>query len=91
MTKIYSAITHETSSAELGPLVNDVAPFSAIGLAELNFVHHHLSPFRDGQIDEPLSSLDNRLLWKYRSGEHSSPQSKIIGSIVLSALSDCRS
>ena len=67
----------------LGPLVDDAAPYSAIGIDELKFVANLV--FRDwsGYIDQKPAALSKINFWKYGSVTDASPKREIIGSILL--------
>jgi len=73
--------------AALGPLVDDGAPYSAIGLVELRLL---LDRFGQKATDlEPIpSSFAGSTYWQYGSGDHSSAPRRILRSIVLAATSD---
>ena len=80
-----SANRNNCSNDVLGPLVDDGAPYSAIGYIELQLL---LNSVNDVEIDPMPSCLENATQWQYGSGEHSSAPRKILGSYVLTLISD---
>lgn len=77
--------------AHLDPLVDDGAPYSAIGQNELNLLQPHLLPNWNGDVPPRPRSLENRRFWQYGNGSHASLQRLIVGSVVLSLTADCGS
>ena len=74
----------------LGPLVDDGAPHSAIGVAELSLLtgiqcKSHQSPLRLDPKPDHLAEYD---WWQYGKGSHSSGRRRILGSVNITAISD---
>ena len=76
------------TNVTIGPLLDDGAPYSAIGLHELKIISMDLLPNWSGDLDIVPASLKGCTKWQYGVGEHSSAESEILGSIVLSAISN---
>lgn len=75
-------------SCELGPLLDDGAPYSAIGQVNLSLLSNHLGLSENPKIDAIPQALGIHTHWQYGIGEHASPACRILGSIVLTATSD---
>lgn len=73
-------------NADIGPLVDDGAEYSAIGCVELKIIFD----IDTTRLDELPSSLHGHTHWQYGQGAHSSPEQKMLGSIVLSVQVDNR-
>ena len=71
-----------------GPLVDDAAPYSGLGIVELQALHPQLIPEWDGTLEDIPDSVKDRPFWQYGSGEHASPRRRILGSVIFSTLSD---
>lgn len=70
-----------TEFRKAGPLLDDCAPFSAIGKMELNLIENpsiHQPKLKSKP--EIIAKCDE---WQYGSGEHSSAQKAIIGSVEI--------
>lgn len=72
----------------LGPLVDDGAPYSAIGQVELNLLTEHAGLQTDHKLDKIPKALKGHTHWQYGTGKHASPARRILGSTVLTAISD---
>ena len=73
----------------VGPLLDDGAPYSGIGVNELKLLDSNLSTnFRSG-LDPIPSEIKDRPFWKYGTGNHASELRKILGSILISGVTDC--
>ena len=72
----------------LGPLVDDGAPYSAIGNIELRLLQDQFGYEIDAQFDSIPDSLDGHTHWQYGIGQHSSAPRRILGSVLLSAQAD---
>ena len=73
---------------QLGPLVDDGAPYSGMGLQEFRELQKVIMPTFNGVFDPLPPSVADRPFWKYGNGEQSSGRRKIIGSVMLTILSD---
>eukprot|EP00171_Calliarthron_tuberculosum_P022021 IDg22021t1 len=72
----------------LGPLLDDGAPYSGIGINEFKLIQPFVLPNWSGKLDAIPESVADRPYWQYGTGSHSSELRKIIGSLVLNAISD---
>ena len=82
----YSAST--TSSIDHGPLLDDGAPYSAIGQIQLHLLADQIGISPNLKLGAIPQSLKGHTHWQYGTGEHASPPRRILGSIVLTATSD---
>ena len=76
INKYYS----EPTSIALGLLVDDGAPYSAIGFVELKLL---LNQSEEIILDSIPESLGSETFWQYGTAHHSSPARKILGSFTL--------
>lgn len=81
-------VTSSVQKQDIGPLVDDGAPYSAIGLTELHILKDQLLSNFTGKLDTIPTSLNVRTFWQYGCGNHASAKRRILGSILLTALSD---
>lgn len=88
MAKLIGSSAATTVSKDLGPLVHDGAPYSAIGLVELKWRGKKLDPALSLTINPIPMTLNGYSHWQYGTGEHASQSRKILGSVVLTAQSD---
>ena len=88
MATLTSSAAKTTFSDKLGPLLNDGAPYSAIGQVELIFLADHIGISPNPTIDAVPQALGSHKHWQYGTGEHASPARRILGSIVLTVTSD---
>ena len=88
MAKLVGSSSGTVSSQELGPLVDDGAPYSAIGVVELKLLAKQFGLPHDWSIKPVPDSFKGHSHWQYGTGEHASPAREILGSTVLSAQSD---
>ena len=72
-------------SNTIGPLLDDGAPYSGIGLEEFLVMQPLLLPKWNGKLDPVPDHLSSYKFWQYGSGEHASASRKIIGSVSLTA------
>lgn len=72
----------------LGPLVDDGAPYSGMGLQEFYELQRVIMPSFHGVFDPLPDCVADRPFWQYGTGEHSSGRRRIIGSVMLTTLSD---
>lgn len=72
---------------ETGPLVDDGAPFSAIGEVELNLLRSRLEYVSPSLLDKPpqLQQFDS---WQFGVGEHASAARAILGSVEICVRTD---
>lgn len=71
-----------------GPLVDDAAPYSALGIVELRSLSREILPDWNGKLDAIPETLHDCVFWQYGSGIHASSKRRILGSVVLSARTD---
>ena len=64
------------------------APYSTIGVIELNFLAEQLNVKTFLEMGPVPSALNGHGHWRYGTGQHSSPIRKFLGSIVLNATAD---
>lgn len=69
----------------VGPLVDDGAPYSAIGYVELQLLLNQMNGI---DLDSIPSCLGGTTKWQYGRGEHSSAPRKIMDSFMLTVISD---
>jgi len=67
----------------IGPLLDDGAPYSGMGIQEFKMIQPMILPEWNGKFDALPDSIKERPFWQYGSGSHSSPFRKIIGSILI--------
>jgi len=72
----------------VGPLLDDGAPYSGIGMSELQVLAHIVLPDWNNKLDPLPSTIASRPYWQYGTGEHSSDARKILGSVMLQACDD---
>lgn len=87
-TLVYSLTSIPTSClSELGPLVDNGAPFCPVGNVELRAMSKRLfnQKWVIGEKSPELSEFD---FWQYGSGSHSSSSPRIVGSVALSAVTN---
>ena len=81
-------VTNPVQKKDVGPLFDDGAPYSAIGLTELHILKQQILLNFTGTLDNIPSSLNARCFWQYGCGNHASAKRRILGSVLLTALSD---
>lgn len=69
----------------VGPLLDDGAPYSGLGVEEFKVLQELIMPNWDGSYDKLPKEIQDRPYWQYGTGNHSSDKRKIIGSIMLTA------
>lgn len=74
--------TSFTDNPELGPLLDDGAPFSSIGEIELRTISSTLI-YPQPPIEENPVELKGYDMWQYGSGAHKSPEKIILGSVEI--------
>lgn len=84
--KIYKGL--DKTDTILGPLVDDGAPYSAIGELELTIIikEHNVTCFN--RTENIPNGLHGNTHLQYGTGTHASPPRKIIGSVDIEAMSD---
>lgn len=82
------AIFRNDSNKPCGPLLDDGAPYSALGEVELRILLDELGLTFPRQIDPIPRSLQGFSYFQYGTGSHASQSRKILGSVVLTAYSD---
>ena len=86
-TLVVSSALSLTSNM-IGPLVDDGAPYSAIGLVKLKDLAKKLGLSSNWKMAQIPSVLEGHSHWQYGTGDHASPTRRIMGSIILTATSD---
>lgn len=76
------------TSVEIGPLLDDGAPYSAIGEVELKLMLEENNMQYPEKLNPKPIALDGYTKLPYGSGSHSSKARDIFGSIVLTVLSE---
>ena len=71
-----------------GPLVDNAAPYSGIGMKEFQLIQPIIAPDWNGEFDPLPDSVADRPFWQYGSGSHSSDSREIIGSVLLTLRSN---
>lgn len=83
-----SSWKYVSNHSEIGPLLNDGAPYSPIGIVELKLLLDEMNlPFPD-VLDLKLAVLQDFTKLQYGNADHSSQARNIIGLIVLTMHSD---
>ena len=77
---------HIASFNETGPLVDDGAPYSAIGEVELQLVSSEL--IHKPELESKPDAVAEYDRWQYGQGDHSSFAKEIIGSVELFVTTD---
>lgn len=62
-----------------GPLVDDGAPYSALGIVELKMIREQLKMFSNLNLDEIPESLNGYMHWQYGDGSHAISSRLIMG------------
>ena len=88
MANLTGSAANTGLSSELGPLLDDGAPYSGIGQVELSLLADHIGLSPNSKIDAIPQALGSHTHWQYGSGEHASSARRILGSIVLTATSN---
>lgn len=76
------------NSKIIGPLVDDGAPYSAIGMIELKLLRDHLGLNECFELDPVPKTLNGYTQWQYGTGTHASAARDILGSVMISGHSD---
>ena len=71
-----------------GPLVDDGAPYRAIGLVELKLLQNQPDIPQTMKLEPVPDTLEGHSHWQYGTGEHASPTRRILGSEVSTVKSD---
>ena len=71
-----------------GPLVDNAAPYCALGIVELKALSPQILPDWNGKLDVIRKALNDCAFWQYGSGKQASPKRRILGSVLLSAKPD---
>jgi len=72
----------------VGPLLDNAAPYSGIGIEEFKLLQPLICPDWAGKFDPLPSEVSQTPFWQYGSGLHSSEARPILGSLLLSACTD---
>lgn len=79
---------HFDDAQARGPLVDDGAPYSAIGQVELMLLRNHLGMNDKVQLEPIPDALNGYTHWQYGVGKHSSDARPILGSVEVNARTD---
>ena len=85
--RIVASSSKLSCDVSVGPLLDDGAPYSALGADELSALAPQLVPGWNGGLDPIPDALHGCTSWQYGTGEHSSPARDNLGSIELHAVS----
>eukprot|EP00171_Calliarthron_tuberculosum_P001315 IDg1315t1 len=69
----------------VGPLLDDGAPYSGIGLSEFRLLQKVLIPDWKGKFDSIPTEIAESPFWQYGTGNHASESRRILGSVVMRA------
>lgn len=72
-------------SDNIGPMVDNGAPYSAIGILDLLLLSSNILPSFEGSLDPVPDAFKAFNGWQYGSGDHASEPRPILGSILLTA------
>lgn len=78
-----------TTDESIGPMVDNGAPYSAIGCLELCLLGDENIPDWDGTLDALPPAFVNKRKWQYGVEMHTSESRQILGSKTLTAKLDC--
>ena len=71
-----------------GPMVDDGAPYSGLGITELRTLSSRIMPGWNGDLEPLPDCIADRPWWQYGNGDHSSETRRILGSVYLSVRGD---
>ena len=77
-----------TFLVENGPLLDDGTPYSGIGEDEFHILRSSLKTNFNDTFDELPNEIAQRPYWQYGNSNHASKSKRIIGSILIDAISD---
>ena len=72
----------------IGPLLDDGAPYSGMGFDDFKILQSLILPDCNGKLEPLPDSIADRPYWQYGAGKHASAPRKILGSVLLSIMSD---
>lgn len=82
-----SSIQSICSSSNVGPLIHDGAPYSAIGIPGVRVLQAN-DIRKTNSISPKPKPMENKNSWRYGQGERASEPRKILGSISITARFD---
>ena len=85
MAKVFPESSALGSCDFTGPLLDDGAPYSGIGISELKFLFPFLRNKWNGKFNPLPDSISDCTHWQYGTGTHSSDSRRMLGSVMLSA------
>lgn len=90
MVQVNGSCSHETSFDFniIGPLLDDGAPYSGMGLREFTVLQPILLPNWKGTMHAVPDVLQDYSYWQYGNGDHSSDPRRILGSVPLCIKTD---
>ena len=74
-----------STSHFIGPLLDDGAPYSGLGIHELTILSPFLHTNWNQKLDPLPAAIADSTHWQYGSGAHSSESRRMLGSIIISA------
>lgn len=83
---ICNCSNRESEIKEIGPVLGEFAPYSAIGIRKVRAVSWSILPSWNGSFDPIPELIADNAYWQYGVGAHASPVCPFIGSIVLHVL-----
>ena len=86
--RAHLAYFNDPDQTDLGPMVDDGAPYSALGIVELALVCQPRSDSIEDLITPLPESISQFRFWQFGSGKHASPAKPIRGSVMLNFKSD---
>lgn len=72
----------------IGPLLDDGAPYSRIGIEEFKMIKKYAHPSWNGELDELPEKVLHRPYWQYGNGTQASSCRSILGSVMLNDICD---
>lgn len=72
----------------VGPLLDDGAPYSGMGLAEFKLIQPFVVPDWNGSLDPLPEIIQDRPWWQYGQGRHASAAKRILGAVMITVTSD---
>ena len=88
MVQMTPVTVSEINERYVGPLLDDGAPYSGIGLHEFTVLQPMLLPKWNGKCDAIPYEFNDFPYWQYGSGSRSSEKRKLLGSININLTSD---
>lgn len=74
---------NNNSCSIVGPMLDDGAPYSAIGIEELRSLYLSILPNWNGSLESIPEKIADRPFWQYGVGAHARAARRILGSVIL--------